>query len=315
MLAVCVESSHRMGMGHLFRAINLISLLRDRGVPSVVFINRHQPSQAMLTREGIRFKVVPVTDVMNDWETRLIEKYSVTVWINDRLATDDRHARRIKEAGIKLVTFDDRGSGAALADLHFAPLVFDDAGKLQGRRVLCGTEYLALNPAIGGLKRLRTTAGRLLITLGGSDTHGVTLKVVEWVKKRRPSATVVAGPAFEHDAELEKIIPDGYRFKRCVPSLIKEFSLHDLAITGGGVTPFEANASGLPCIIIANEWPEVSIAQHLQRIGSSVFAGHWSELDERLLDCELDIEKMSRAGMEQITTQGLHNIYRELQTL
>jgi spore coat polysaccharide biosynthesis predicted glycosyltransferase SpsG len=193
--------------------------------------------------------------------------------------------------------------------------VFDDARKLQGRRVLCGTEYLALNPAIGRFKRLRKTADRLLISLGGSDTHGVTLKVVELVKKRRQSATVVIGPAFAHREELEKTIPNAYLLKSSVPSLIQEFSLHDIAITGGGVTPFEANASGLPCIIIASEWFEVPIAQHLQRVGSSVFACHWNELDESLLDRELDIEKMSQAGMNHISTNGLENIYKEIRAL
>jgi spore coat polysaccharide biosynthesis predicted glycosyltransferase SpsG len=254
-------------------------------------------------------------DLKNNWEAKLIAKYGINVWINDRLDTDIRHAGNVKAAQIKLITFDDHGSGAALADLHFAPLVFEEVEKLQGRKVCQGTDYLALNSDINRFKRLRKTAGRLLVTLGGSDTHGVTLKVVDVIKKRTQSATVVIGPAFEYRDELERIIPDGYQLKDSVPSLIQEFSLHDLAITGGGVTPFEANASGLPCIIVANERFEIPAAKHLHQIGSSVFAGHWSELGEDLLDRKLEIERMSRTGMEQITTGGVRNIYREIRAL
>jgi spore coat polysaccharide biosynthesis predicted glycosyltransferase SpsG len=313
MFAICVESSHQKGMGHLFRAINLISFFRDHDGPSIVFMNRHQPSENILSREEIDFEIVPLEDLKSNWESKLIAKYGIQVWINDRLDTDIRHAQNVKAAHIKLVTFDDHGSGAALADLHFAPLVFEDAQKLQGRKVFHGTEYLALNPDINKYKRLRKTADRLLITLGGSDTYGVTLKVVDLIKKRTQSATIVIGPAFEHRDELKKLLPNSYQFKSGVPSLIQEFSLYDIAITGGGVTPFEANASGLPCMIIANEWFEIPAAKYLHQIGSSVFAGHWSELGEGLLDRELDIEKMSRAGMEQITTKGIENIYREIQ--
>jgi spore coat polysaccharide biosynthesis predicted glycosyltransferase SpsG len=304
-----------MGMGHLFRAINLMTFLRGHDVPSVLFTNRHQPSQDILKREGINFETVPVEDFKSNWESKLIAKYGIKVWINDRLDTDIRHAQNVKAAHIKLVTIDDKGSGAALADLHFAPLVFEDAEKLQGRKVFHGSEYLVLNPNISQFKRLRKTSDRLLVTLGGSDTYGVTLKVVELIKKHRNSATVVVGPAFEHRDELERILPKGYQLKKGVPSLIKEFDLHDFAITGGGITPFEANASGLPCIIVANEWFEIPAAKYLHQIGSSVFAGHWSELGEGLLDRDMDIEKMSRAGMKQITINGVENIYREIRTL
>ena len=314
MYAICIESSHQKGLGHLFRAINLISYLSDHEVPSVIFTNEHKHSEAILSDKGINFELVSLQDIKSNWELRLIEKYGITVWINDRLDTEIRHAQNVKRARIKLVTFDDKGSGAALADLHFAPLAFEGSEKLMGKAVFHGLDYLVLNREIAKHRRFRTSPDHLLVTLGGSDTYGVTLKVVEWIKKQRKSATVVIGPAFEHRDKLCRILPAGYELKNSVPSLIQEFSFHDLAITGGGVTPFEANASGLPCFIIANEQFEIPAANYLHQIGSSAFVGHWSELREDFLDHTMDIEKMSRIGMEKITLKGIENIHREIQT-
>jgi hypothetical protein len=100
---------------------------------------------------------------------------------------------------------------------------------------------------------------------------------------------------------------------------VEEFSHHDLAITGGGITAFEANAAGLPCLVIANEWFEVSAAHYLERLGSSIFVGHYSALEETTpgfrVPEPLSIESMSRAGLERLPKDGLENVYRELQML
>jgi spore coat polysaccharide biosynthesis predicted glycosyltransferase SpsG len=304
-----------MGMGHLFRAVHLSSFLRSRDEATRLFVNPHPPSEAVLSKNGVEFETVPLADLASGWESTLIEKYDVGVWIDDRRDTDIRHAERVKAAGSKLVTFDDRGSGAELADLHFAPLAFDEAEPLRGKTVRRGVDYLVLNPEIVRFRRLRRSAERLLVTLGGSDTYGVTLKVVEWLRGKRGSATVVTGPGFEGGDRLERALPGGFELKRAVPSLIEEFSRHDLAVTGGGVTPFEANACGLPCIVVANEEFEVPVGRYLARIGSSVFAGHWTRLDETALDRRLDIESMSRAGLDRIPTNGLDNILREIRAL
>ena len=92
-------------------------------------------------------------------------------------------------------------------------------------------------------------------------------------------------------------------------------SRHDLAITGGGITPFEAAASGLPTIVIANEAFEVPMAQLLAKIGCSVFAGHHSELDESVFSSGLDIAKMSQAGLDGVTLDGAAKVAAELLAL
>jgi spore coat polysaccharide biosynthesis predicted glycosyltransferase SpsG len=279
-------------------------------------LNADPNATAILTQRSVRYTTVDLADTQSDWESAMIAESGITLWVNDRLDTSLRHAEHVKRNGIKLVTFDDRGPGASLADLHFAPLVFSGDAELKGKRVLTGIQYLALNPEIDHYRRARTQlTSPILVTLGGSDTYGVTVQVVALLKELDRPATIVTGPSFQHAKELERVLDQRFTWKREVPSLIREFYGYDLAITGGGVTPFEANASGLPCIIVANEPHEIEIGRYLEGAGASVFAGYYQEMAEQVFVRELDLAAMSRAGIEQIKTNGADNILRELAAL
>jgi spore coat polysaccharide biosynthesis predicted glycosyltransferase SpsG len=315
MYAICIESSHHRGMGHYYRALNLAEALQQAGRPYIIYLNDHTPSLQNLVERGVRHRVVNLLNYTSNWEASLIMKDGITLWINDRLDTDIHHAENIKKAKIALVTFDDRGSGAALADLHIAALAFDDDEPLQGAKVLRGAEYLILNPEIQLYTRERKQSGSILVTLGGSDTYGVTVKVVKLLKEMGLTATVVIGAAFMHTATLHEVLTDSFTLKCGVPSMIEEYSYHELAITGGGITPFEANASGLPCVVIANELFEIPVGNELQRLGGSVFAGYHESLSRPLFSTDLPLEKMSQAGLRNIGLQGTQHVIGALMNL
>ena len=315
MIGFCIEASHERGLGHLYKTINFIEHLKTLAEQYVVMVNDNPQTAMILDKHSIPHITVNLKDLQSDWETVVINDFGIHVWINDRLDTDARHAVHIKNNGIGLVTFDDRGTGAALSDLHFAPLAFSGQIKLQGKRVLTGTGYLVLNQEIESCKRQRDHLDSILISLGGSDTYGVTVQIVNLLKKLNRRATVIVGPSFQHHEELNQTMDGNFHLKQGVPSLIQEFMQHDLAITGGGVTPFEANASGLPCIVIANELHEIEIGQYLTKIGASVFAGYYQDIDESIFGKDLSIKEMSNNGMAEIGTGGAANIFREILAL
>lgn len=312
MFALCIESSHARGMGHFYRALNLADGLAKAGLSYTFYLNDHAPSRQILVERGMPHQVVDMEDFTGNWEAALIQQDGITLWVNDRLDTDVRHAEKIKATGIPLVTFDDRGTGAALADLHIAALAFDAQEQLAGAKLLRGADYLILSPQISDYTRLRKQLSSILVTLGGSDTYGVTVKVVQLLKEMNLTATIVAGPAFMHMDMLDEVLTEGFTLKRGVPSMIEEFYRHDLAITGGGITPFEANASGLPCIVIANERFEIPVGQTLQKLGGSVFAGYHEALRSPLFAVCMPLEQMSHAGMNNIGLQGTQRVISAL---
>lgn len=329
MLAICIECSHQRGMGHLFRALNLIRYLDKSGVEWLLLVNEDQAAENILRERNISYLTVDLWDTQSDWERTIIEKYRVTAWLNDRLDTGIATAQHVKSSGILLYTIDDMGEGASLADGNFASLVFEDTDKIPGRKVYAGPDYLILNPEIAAYRRQRTDLRRILVTLGGSDTYGVTTAVIEYLKQlmrglEHPEVTVLLGPAAKNRSEVEAALDGtGFELISSVPSLIQSFSEYDLAITGGGVTCLEAAASGLPCVIIANELHEIPIGKYVEKIGGGIFAGYYQEMDlswinpvlnEKMSGMEQErIRNMSRDGMEHVSLEGASRICRVIQ--
>lgn len=299
-------------MGHFYRMINLANALKVSGHNCKFFLNNDLPPQKILQSANFDFDVVDLKDLKSGWEEKLIDREGINVWVNDRLDTDIKHTERIKKKNIPLVTFDDRGSGAELSDLHIAALAFNDRESLSGERVLQGVKYLILNTEIARYKRLRNAPENIVVTLGGSDTYGVTVEVVRKLAALGKKATVIIGPTYQHHDELKEVLTPNFDVKHNIPSLIQEFYRHDIAITGGGITSFEANASGLPCMVIANEKFEVSVGKELERMGGSVFAGYYKDFYSSKLKLELPIEKMSQAGMDNIELDGCQRVVYEL---
>ncbi len=305
-------------MGHLFRAVNLARHFRTLGVDCMILLDEHAPSARLLREECVAFEIVPLNDLQRDWESEAIKRFGITTWINDRLDTAIEHASKVVRRGVRLITFDDHGSGAKLADLHFAALAFSEAEQLRGKKVLRGIAYIVLSPDIDRLKKPRVRSDRILVTLGGTDTYGVTIKVIELLAQLGRQATVVLGPGFQHHTEIQNVVQPDFIVKQDILSLVEELSHYDLAITGGGITPFEANASGLPCLTVSSERFEVEPCRFLAELGTSLYLGHRNEIDVTTLGNalrEADVAAMSAMGLAKIDTGGVKRIMAEIAKL
>jgi len=316
MYAVCVECSHQRGMGNLFRSLNIIEWFKSHGLESMVLINDDERSLLYLDGRKVPYHVVDLWDYDSNWEKDLIEQYGVHTWIDDRMATDIRHSANVKRCGIKLCSFDDTGSGAELADQNFCAMIFDHIGRLKGRQIFTGIKYMILNQEILQYKRCRSEKKKILVTLGGSDTYGVTVKVARAVRYLPYEFTIVAGYCFENMKELqEETKGSGVMIKNTVPSLIEFFSYFDLAITGGGITSFEACSSGLPCIIIANEHHEEQVGRFFEKEGCAEYLGYYETFDPQMIKkCidRMDVASMSGNALRLMQMDGLENVMREI---
>ena len=313
MFVFCIESSHTRGLGHLYRSLTLADELARSGRSVCFAVNRHEASHDIVKARGFAVYGYDIYAEAGSWELELIRSLgSATIWVNDRLNTQVAHAKAIAAAGLKLVTFDDRGDGAALADLNVSALVFEDTAALKGKDVRSGVDFMILNPEIELYRRHRDSLTSILVTMGGADTYGVTIKVAQWLRDNAMHATIVTGPAFQHKDELDIILQgkaEGFLTHRgAVASLAQEMAGHDIAITGGGVTPFEACAGGLPCIVIANEDFEIPVGRALEKLGCGRFAGHHSTLDLTPAFEGLSIGTMSRAALDAVDLEGVRRV-------
>ncbi len=312
-VAICIEASHQRGAGHLFRAMVLARELVRLGHRALILVNDCAPALERLSSTGLEYRVAPV-GVGHDWVRPLASGLTVDIWVDDRLDTDAAHGAAVRSLGIRRATFDDRGQGARFADLNVCALAGAGTTSFEGRRVLTGEEWLVIDPGLARYRRLRTACERLLVTMGGSDTYGVTLKVADFLLGAKRRATVVTGPLFAHGVELESLATGStLEWRSNVADMGALFERHDLAVTGGGLTAFEAASTGLPVVVIANEPHEVVTGRRLEELGCARFAGYRTEIDETAVLAPLDdISRMSAAGMCRIPADGVRRVCREI---
>lgn len=312
-----IEASHARGMGHLYRGLNLAGALKAEGDSVFFVVNDDERSIGILKNEGYSFETVDYS--ATGWEGAIIEKHNGATWINDRLDTTEAHAKEVLKKGIALFTFDDHGSGARFAKKNF--LAMDLAPVEKFSNGLYGPKYIILNPAISTHRQKRREfkgALKILVTLGGSDTYGVTPRAVGALKGIAGiEVDVVVGPNFRHTDELSKAASSlGARVYRTVPDLIACISASDLLVCGGGVTLFETAALGVPAVTIANEPHEVPITSWFERNGFSVDLGFYAGPFEARLKAAIGgiasdrsrLSKMSEAGKALVDCDGLKRV-------
>ena len=318
MFLFCVESSHQRGMGHVFRALVLARELGARGARCRFALNDYAPALQKVRAAGIEIDLAPLTDEGANWEARLVHNRSVRVWVNDRLDTGAAHAARVKAAGAKLVTLDDSGAGAASADLHIAAYPRETSPPGLEKRVLSGLQYLVLDPEIARYRRARTGNGSVVASFGGTDTYGLSVKVAQAFAARGIRATVVCGPGFGHLAELRAMDSALLEVKSDVGSLAAEFSSHDIAVTGAGLTAFEAAAAGLPTLTFSSEPHEEHACRVLAALGASLYLGTRAQFEAgRLIDvlCGAEVATMSARALAAIDLLGARRVADALTAL
>src|SRR5262245_33501674 len=112
-VAICVESGNARGMGHVYRSVLLARYMMQRGDKCVMLLNQHPPGERVLKEASIPYEIVDLEDLTSNWESEIIRRHRVDLWVNDRMETSEATARFVKGNGIALATFDDRGPGCA----------------------------------------------------------------------------------------------------------------------------------------------------------------------------------------------------------
>lgn len=311
MYLICIESFKMRGMGHLFRTILYADYLKEQGIPFLILVNDDQNSVEILLQHKLPYIIVDY-ESETDWETELIQKYDADVWLEDKFETSDKMAERIaKNTGVLFCMIDEFSRNAVYADIHFGGMLYLAGNQIEGKKTYYGSDYVILNPEIDKYKHYREGVTKIIVTLGGSDPFGVTVDVVRELNRTEFDVEIVTGPDFDYKEELNRVNVKNYPVKHHLPSMIEEFSKFDFAITGGGVTCCEANASGLPCLIIANAPHEEHTGKYMESKGGSIYAGAHDNWDRGMIARinGFDIGKMSRAGLEAFDTHAVQRIF------
>ncbi|MGE5340716.1 MAG: hypothetical protein ACM3SY_04460 [Candidatus Omnitrophota bacterium] len=322
-LGIRLDAGHAKGMGHLYRMLELARILEKKGCEVVFALRAEETSRAIIQKKGfecLRYsEATDERDIIEDVLTRV----NLDAWIYDLLDIEACWIRQIKQIkqikmnGIRVICVDDTAGGITDADMVINPIAGCWGKPLSPRgQLFDGPTYsiLSANVAAYRRERLPSLTGspyRVGIAMGGSDTHGATVRLAEAfpdVSGRDLSVHFFLGPSFRHGESLEHVLAKvaySYVLHHSVPDLVREINEMNLLICGGGVTLFEACAMGIPTLALANEPHEAKTIAYFSERRATVNLGRIDAMDPQGVTAAIQRVLNDRPVQQDLSTKGM----------
>jgi len=248
-----VSGYQQIGLGHVYNALLIANDILNHQVEFLV------DSNSQLAFDKIASKNYSVhmqceADIVDD-----IRNMAPDIVINDRLDTTEHYIRALKVAGIKVINFEDLGSGAKYADLVINAIYPE---KTVLPKHYFGHEYFILRDEFM-LTTSREQAEQtrsVLLTFGGVDPNNYTRKVIEaiygYCRERGIEITVVAGFGYTEYKSLEPY-KDIRIFKNSM-TIAEHIREADIIFTSAGRTTYEVASLCVPTIVLAQNERELT---------------------------------------------------------
>jgi spore coat polysaccharide biosynthesis predicted glycosyltransferase SpsG len=232
---------------------------------------------------------------------------------------------KVGHTGARVMVIDDE---VRLPRYH-ADLLLDQNFGAEGRRYpldpsatpLLGPRYALLAPeftrAVSPGRRHEGEAKRVLVTLGGSDPVGHTLKVAEamlGITSAGMEAVFVLGAVNARAGQIENMVRGraGFQVVRDTTDMPGLMTWADLAVTGTGTTSWELCAMGVPSIGIVLADNQRPAAEALAEAGvfislgghEGVTAAAMAETVEALSRDPVRRQEMARRGQALVDGLG-----------
>lgn len=300
------DASKNLGMGHVYRTLAVAQELARHDL--VIVLSKDQElGQTFFAEYPFRVELVS-----NDAEfVKFVRANLTDLVILDRLNNDAEIVATLKQTA-KVVTFEDLGSGAELADLLISDLYLNPA--VSADHQLAGVENAILAPTFESLPRkakIEPEVDNVLLLFGGTDPSNLAVKSLDALQEIGfPGiVTVVRGLGAE-PIDLAK-----YSLKLNPLSNVKNMPMvmvqADLALSSAGRTITELACLGVPTICMAQNSKELTHA-HTTEANGVVMLGLGNDVSEDTLGREIqgvitDFEKrktLSANGLSATSTRS-----------
>ena len=291
MLAYRLDGGIGLGIGHLRKGLNLARALskQPQRIETIFFIKRDSEGMVYLRDHAQIVKRIPENASWKE-ECDLMARSRPDLVVLDVLDTDRRYVERIKKQGVKVLSMEDRGTGARLADVVINAISEGVASKVlrhKRQTIFRGGNYRIFHEAYDSIRKNPGKKRSIAVSFGGTDVWGITRKTVQALL---PLAldykiVVVMGPSFPHESEdyraLKHLAGSGrIELVENAEHLANVFSSSLVAITGGGGTLYEVSRLGVPTLAIACVPDQAKNIRPFERKGAVIYLGAVDEVPE-----------------------------------
>ena len=300
-LIIRADATTAMGIGHIMRCIALAQAWQQAS-GEVTFLS-HCENEVL--RQRILWQGFGLISVDHPGSGIEDLKQTISLLQNSRRDGDNlwlvldgydfgpTYQESIRKAGKRLMVIDDYNH---LPHYHADVLVNQNLNANQllyscepYTRLLLGPRYVLLRPEFMEWRNWRRetpeVARRVLVTLGGSDPHNVTLQVINFMKVANISdleVKFVAGPSNPHIETLKEALPRAPSNMSLIfdtENIAELMAWADVAVSAGGSTCWEMCFMRLPLVTIILADNQKNISQELERTGVGISCGWYYDLD------------------------------------
>lgn len=333
-LVIRADAGVVMGTGHVMRCVALAQAWQDTGghvvfliASSTLAIDEYLQCEGM---EVIHSEAAPGSAGDVNFLEQVAAKSNAEWVVVDGYQFNSDYQRAIKQAGLRLLFVDDTGECGP----YFADLILNQnitaceqiyAQRQPYSRLLLGTKYAMLRREFRNWreqrKRFPNVAQRILISIGGSDPDGLTVRLTNAFAKDFEfdiQLTVVAGGSNPRVDELQRLHQEQkmQRLLIDVRDMSKVIAEADLAILCGGGTLWETLFMGCPTLSYSRAGVTEKIIEMLSRDDLILDLGPVEAFDEaavrsavgNLIPTAQKRESMAERGKELVDGRGVSRV-------
>ncbi|MCP4613460.1 MAG: UDP-2,4-diacetamido-2,4,6-trideoxy-beta-L-altropyranose hydrolase [Planctomycetes bacterium] len=331
-----VEVSREIGMGHLMESLALAESFRSREISCHFIVNSYPPAEKLLFSKNISFDILPIDQA--EKVCQRIKQYpnNTCVIVNHR-NVELSSLKRLQKELLIVVVIDQLGNKRIACDLLINSSIVPEWLKytIESRKPKClfGADFAILREEFIELhkkeKTFPDTNRKVLVTMGGIDRTGATLRIMEALKQldRTVNSEIILGGGFAHLTEFKRIFKrlneHTCTYAQGVVDLAARMQKADVVISAGGNTVYEMACVGIPGIVLWEDPHEDRVGQAFAEKGIVLHLGKGINIPvskicdgiERLLNCNEKRIEMSQCGKKLVDGQGAGRIFTAIVNL
>lgn len=339
-----VDSSQKIGSGHLMRCLTLAKALKAKGT-SVCFISREHEGHLCELIEQQNFQIFRLPKVLDkeviengnpylswlecSWEEDANNTIgAIEAWgtqpdwlIVDHYALDIKWEQRLRKYAKNIMIIDDLFRSIHDCDLLLNQNLLDGNQRRYVELVpfhcslLLGPKYALLQQYYRNLRsKVSLKIGpikRILIFFGWVDRYNVTGRVLSALLNldiRTIQIDIVMGASSPYLAEMSKKINgrENITLYTNMPTLALLLMKADLAIGAGGTTSWERLCLGVPTLLISIANNQCDIARSLDGLGLVIWLGDQNAVSEKFI--EVSVKSLIEKGLNEVWSQNCRNV-------
>lgn len=319
-----VDSSLKIGSGHVMRCITLANNLKKKKLLNCTFITRaHEGNfNNIIKQNGFDVVYLPNENIdksldgYSDWlgtsqaqdavQTLVALKgyglESIDLLVVDHYSLDIQWEMAFRDTANKILVIDDLANREHYCDIildqNLAPNYqtrYDNLTPVHSKKFL-GISYCLLRDDFfnaRSLIKVREELANILIFFGGVDKDNATLKLLFVLSEKLKvfeSVNVIVGQANPFKSQIEEFCKpyNNCHYLEQVTNMAELFSKSDLAIGAGGATTGERIFLGLPSIVFSLADNQVAVSTYLHENQYITYLGDQEDIETSDIISELD---------------------------